>query len=85
MDKVRCQSCAMPMGPDYFGKEADGKDSAEYCRFCYQNGAFTNPTMTQQEMIDSSVRFMTTSLGFAEDKARTMSEQMIPSLKRWKK
>lgn len=45
MDAVNkfCQSCGMPMKQDTQGggTNADGTKNANYCSYCYQNGAFT--------------------------------------------
>ena len=40
-----CQSCGMPMNKDprNGGTNADGTNSAEYCSYCYVNGAFSSP------------------------------------------
>lgn len=49
--KIFCQSCSMPLDkPELLGTEKDGSKSQEYCKYCYQNGAFTNPDMTLKEM-----------------------------------
>lgn len=32
------------------GTEKDGSKNQEYCKFCYQQGAFTNPGITLDEM-----------------------------------
>ena len=75
----------MPISPGYFGTKVDGSEERLYCQFCYQKGAFTNPDQTFDDMIESSVHFMTTSLGFSKSEARKLSEEVIPRLGRWKK
>jgi hypothetical protein len=46
-----CQSCSMPLNdPELLGTEKDGSKSKEYCKYCYQNGAFTHPEATVEEM-----------------------------------
>ena len=42
----------MPLSKDEQGggTNADGIKSSEYCSKCYQNGKFTNPDMTLDEM-----------------------------------
>ena len=81
----RCQSCGMPLGDTFknFGTGADGSPVSEYCHFCYQNGGFTNPTQTLDEMVQSSIDFMTANLGFSAEQATQMSNDVIPRLKRW--
>ena len=74
----------MPLGaPGFYGTTADGSEQADYCKFCYQHGAFTQPDLTVAQMIESSVKFMTQNLKFDEVNARAMSEAVIPTLKRW--
>lgn len=66
-----------------FGTEADGSAAAEYCTFCYQNGSFTNPDQSVDEMVASSVDFMTENLGFSAAEATELSNNVIRKLKRW--
>ena len=84
-DKVRCQSCGMPLSEDFknFGTDAEGSPVSEYCMFCYKDGNFTNPDQTVDEMVQSSIAFMTANLGFSEEQATQMSSDVIPKLKRW--
>ena len=47
-----CQCCAMPLDkPEDKGTEAGGALSEDYCRYCYQNGAFTAPDATMDDII----------------------------------
>ena len=84
-DKERCQSCGMPISIEFgnYGTQADGSPAGEYCQFCYQNGNFTNPDQTLDEMVKRSVEFMTANLGFTMEKASEISNDIIPRLKRW--
>lgn len=75
----------MPLGPGYYGTEQDGSETTEYCRFCFQNGAFTQPDQTVEEMIASSVENMTGELKMPTDTAQELAESFIPTLGRWKK
>ena len=84
--KTFCQSCAMPMEtPEMFGTNSDGSRSEEYCTYCFQNGAFTEPDITMQDMTDKCVSFMVQDNILPEAKAREMMTQYLPALKRWKK
>lgn len=81
-----CQSCAMPMDkPELFGTEADGAPSAEYCKHCYQKGAFTAPDITIEEMIDLCVKQMVAQNVMPEKRARALMEKYLPQMKRWRK
>ena len=86
-DKIRCQSCGMPLSDQFanFGTEGDGSKNSEYCVFCFKEGAFTNPDQTLQEMIQSSIENMTSDLGMPEDKAAELANSVIPNLGRWRK
>lgn len=87
MAETYCQSCAMPMGPtdEMYGTNADGSKSKEYCKYCFENGAFTwNGTM--DEMIEICVPHMVAAnRGMDENGARNMMRGFFPHLKRWKK
>lgn len=84
-DKLRCQSCGMPVSAEFknFGTEAGGTPGSEYCMFCYKDGDLTDPDQTIEGMVQSSVEFMTSNLGFSRDEATQMSNDVIPHLKRW--
>lgn len=77
-----CQSCSMPMDtPELFGTEKDGSKNNDYCRYCYANGAFTNPNLTLEEMKDLMMKIM--------DKEKLPKDivevaiSRLPFLKRW--
>ena len=45
-----CQSCGMPLNKEEnWGTNADDSKTQEYCRFCFQNGKFTNPDLTMEK------------------------------------
>ncbi len=81
-----CQSCAMPLeAPESFGTEADGRPSIDYCHFCYQKGAFTEPDISLQQMIDKCVRIMVEKKIMPEAEARALMTKSLPHMRRWKK
>ncbi|MCL1788173.1 MAG: zinc ribbon domain-containing protein [Defluviitaleaceae bacterium] len=86
MQELFCESCGMPMGEtdEMYGTEANGGKSADYCKFCYDSGAFTNPNLTLAEQITSVAAIMVKDFGFAEDDAMQQCQAGIPTLKRWK-
>lgn len=67
----------------FYGTNAEGSENKDYCKFCFQNGSFTLPDLTLREMIQRSVDFMSKKLNFTEAKAKELSEEIIPTLKRW--
>lgn len=80
----RCQSCGMRLSEGFFGTETDGSFSSEYCKFCYAQGVFTNPNMTVEEMIASSVDNMVNQVKLPKEQAEQLANDVIPHLKRWK-
>ena len=49
-----CQSCGMPLKRDVNGggTNYDGSKSLMYCSNCYQQGKFTHPDITVEQMKD---------------------------------
>ncbi len=82
--KIRCQSCGMPLTDGFFGTNKAGSETTEYCKFCFQDGAFLQPEITAQDMIQMSVDNMTQDLSFDQAKAEQLAKTTIPNLKRWK-
>ncbi|HKG23328.1 MAG TPA: zinc ribbon domain-containing protein [Blastocatellia bacterium] len=87
MEKVRCQSCGMPLSAEFgnIGTNGDGSNNPEFCIFCYKDGSFTRPGQTLEEMIQSSVENMTADLNMPEERARELAGSVIPGLKRWRR
>jgi hypothetical protein len=80
-----CQSCAMPLEKaEFFGNNADGTKSALYCTYCYQEGKFTEPTITMNQMIEKCVTIMTQQKIMTEDQAKSLMTKTFPMLDRWK-
>jgi hypothetical protein len=79
-----CQSCGMPMHKDELGggTSADGSTSLMYCSRCYQNGKFTSPDMTVDEM-KALVKGKLKEFGFPGFIAGIFTRN-IPKLERWK-
>ena len=65
-----------------FGTNASKTKNREYCTYCYQNGAFTNPDITMEEMIQGCIGIMV-KYGMAEEQANQQMTALIPTLKRW--
>ena len=86
METKYCQSCGMPMGEtdELYGTEKDGTKSGDYCKYCYENGAFT-ANCSMQEMIEFCVKPMLENApDMTEEQARAMMTGFFPLLKRWK-
>lgn len=81
-----CQSCGMPIERiDCFGTYEGGLINNEYCIHCYENGKFTDPEITMEEMIDLIVDITVDKTKISEEQARQISQSFIPTLKRWRK
>ena len=69
---------------EMYGTNADGSKSGDYCKYCYENGAFT-ANVTMEEMIGICLPHMTAANpGMSEEQARKMMREFFPMLKRWK-
>jgi hypothetical protein len=69
---------------EMYGTNADGSKNADYCKYCYENGAFAQ-NCTMDEMIELCVPHMAAAnSGMSEGEARNMMKEFIPTLKRWK-
>jgi hypothetical protein len=87
-DRPRCQSCGMPISPQFenLGTNADGSSNDQYCSFCFEHGAFTQPGLKVEDMISMSIDNMTgDDLRMPLDKATELANRVIPTLGRWKK
>jgi hypothetical protein len=76
----------MPMGTtdEMYGANADGSKSKDYCKYCFEKGAFTTNS-TMGEMIEFCVpHVVSANSGMSEDDAREMMSKFFPTLKRWK-
>lgn len=78
-----CQSCAMIMLPEHYGKNADGSVNTEYCKYCFPDGKFGKDE-TMEEMIESCIPFWLNDDCKTEEEARNKMKKLFPNLKRWK-
>lgn len=79
-----CQSCGMPLGqPEDFGTDVAGHRVEDYCHFCFTHGAFIEPGMSMQAMIDKCVDVLA-KRGMPQAQARTLMTEVVPKLKRWR-
>ncbi len=86
-NKIRCQSCGMPLAETAgnLGTSHDGSNTFEYCNFCFRAGEFTSPNQTLSEMIQSSIENMTADLNMPVERATELANSFIPTLRRWQK
>jgi hypothetical protein len=83
MKKEICQSCGMPMSKEYFGTNKDESKNKEFCSFCFENGKFTDDSISMEEKINKNIK-IAVGMGMTKEKARALAEDTIPKLKRWK-
>jgi len=80
MKKKMCQSCGMPLeSEELFGTNSDGSKNEEYCIYCYKDGAFINPEITMNEMVEICVKHMK----MPKILSRMIMKAYLPKLKRW--
>lgn len=81
-----CQSCGMPMdNPECFGTDERELKVNDYCIHCFENGKFTNPDISMEEMIDLVIDIVVEKTKMPEAQAEQMAKSFIPTLKRWNK
>ena len=77
-----CQSCTLPLNQIADrGTEKDGSPSNIYCKYCYKDGAFTDPDLTMDQMkVIVSTEMHKQKLS---DALIRQSIEMLPHLQRW--
>ena len=78
-----CQSCGMPLEDDIMGHEADGTINEDFCKWCYDNGAYLQDC-TVEDMIDFCTDVMVKEQGADPEKVRAYLQDFLPKLGRWK-
>lgn len=81
----RCQSCSMPLSKDRLGggSEVDGRKSLVYCSYCYRNGAFIEPDITCEQMVEK-IKGVFKQMGVPKILGWFFAKK-IPKLDRWQK
>jgi len=72
------------MQPDEFATEANGVRKLDYCKFCYYNGAFTEPEITLEEMAVKLAGPMRINKNITEEQAKESALEILGGLKRWR-
>lgn len=82
--KTICQSCSMPIDDIAVrGTEKDGSKSSEYCKYCYEKGAFISPDLS----LDQMKTIVKTELEKRQSSPDIIQHAVdsLPHLKRWQK
>ncbi len=78
-----CQSCLLPMsGSSMIGTNLDGSLNKKFCGNCYQNGDFTAPEITLQEMKQKVKTVLEANK--IPSNVIDLSITYLPKLARWK-
>lgn len=73
----------MPIdSPELAGTERDGAPSKEYCKYCYQQGAFTAPGITMKEM-QANITKQMAKMNLPPETVQ-LAMDALPGLKRWR-
>ena len=82
-EKRFCQSCLLPIASlSMIGTNADGSPNKKFCWNCYQNGSFTAPEITLQEMEQKVKKVLEANQIPAH--VIDLSINYLPRLARWK-
>ena len=74
----------MPLSsPEHLGTEKDGSRKKYYCKYCYENGQFTQPNLTLEEM-KTNVKIRMEAMSIDPDLI-DLTVSSLPNLKRWRK
>jgi hypothetical protein len=73
----------MPLeSTDVVGTEKDGSPSKDYCKYCYQDGHFTDPNTTLEQM--KTIVKTEMEKRFIPAAVIKKAVDILPELKRWK-
>ncbi len=85
VEMLACQSCAMPLEvEEVIGTNSDGSKNHDYCRHCFSDGEFVDPSLTLESQMDKLAKMAVANMGMEESSALEMAENILPHLKRWK-
>ena len=74
----------MPMRDESdYGTNDDSTVNSDYCCYCYDNGEFTEPDMTLEEMSDKVRDMMINDQNMPETDVSNFINKQLPNLKRW--
>ncbi len=78
--RLICQCCGMPLDDSTVSHEPDGAINEDYCKWCYQDGAFVYPTL--DTLLDFLVREMPHE-GVDDSAARQGGAAQLRRLAHW--
>lgn len=79
-----CQSCGLPLDARaLFGTDAAELPVENYCIYCYHRGAFSEPAMSCEAMIERMTDLLVKEQHMSEFQARELAARRVPRLERW--
>ena len=76
--KLFCKSCRMPLErPEDLGTNADGSKNNDYCLLCLQNGKFTHPELTTEQMIEIVASILARQMNISKERAKEKARMFI--------
>lgn len=85
MPEHYCQSCGMMFTDEsQYAIEIDGERTQDWCKWCYDRGAYTYET-DMESMIEECAPRMAQAMGWQLDEAVSLLGAVLPHLERWKK
>jgi hypothetical protein len=85
-ERPTCQSCSMPLEttPEC-GTDPAGCRVQDYCIYCFHKGAFTEPEMSRDEMVERVADHLMKHEHLAHMQARELADKLVSGLKRWRR
>lgn len=82
-DEPACQCCGTPFSVPNMehGKDADGKENPDYCKWCYDQGSFTAQGI--DDLAEYNAPYLAAATGMSMEEAVSFMGAILPSLKRW--
>jgi hypothetical protein len=78
-----CQSCGLPLDKEsQKGNDKNGLKTDEYCKYCYEYGAFKNPKMNLEDM-KNTVETHMKKLNIPHNVIKK-AVNILPALGRWR-
>ncbi|MDE6141367.1 MAG: zinc ribbon domain-containing protein [Bacilli bacterium] len=82
MENKICQSCGMPIkSVKQLGKNKDGSNNEDYCRYCFDSGMFID-NVSMNEYIEMCSKYGAQA-GMTNEEMKEHCTKLFPTLKRW--
>ncbi|MBZ9631433.1 zinc ribbon domain-containing protein [Salegentibacter sp. LM13S] len=83
MKTLICQSCGWPFTTATAGTNRDKSENLDYCRDCYQVGAFTDKSLNLHELEVKLLEMAEVHEDISLEEAQQLIKK-LPELKRWR-